>query len=141
MAAVQGQWSACLSQFLPFNSATDRRVNAITHTFRPFESPPQRIPHCRSHHSFDCCVPPSIGGHLRPWRPPSLSFSILVTKPLQTSKPMTASATPIARRLRMAMGSGGAMICWHSCPTHGEREGKAARGRVAAAHLVCAVCV
>ena len=25
--------------------------------------------------------------------------------------------------------------------THGEREGKAPRGRVAAAHLVCAVCV
>ncbi len=116
-------------------------MNAITHAFRPFESPPQRTPHRRSYRSFDCCVPPSIGGHLRPWRPPPLSNSILVTKPPQTSKPTTARVTPIARRLRMAMGSGGAMIYWHSCPTIPMERERAKPLGVGWQRLIVCVCV
>ncbi len=48
------------------------------------------------------------------------------------------------RDLCMVVGSGGAMIWWHHCSTHGKREGKAAGGRVAVAHvgwLLCVLCV
>ncbi len=62
------------------------------------------------------------------------------------SEPTTASANLRAHNLCMVVGSGGAMIWWHRYSTHGKREGKAAGGRVAAAHVgwlvvVCVVCV
>jgi hypothetical protein len=42
----------------------------------------------------------------------------------------------------MALVSGGTMICWCRCSTHGEREGKAALVGWGAAHLVgcCVLC-
>jgi hypothetical protein len=60
------------------------------------------------------------------------------------SKPMTASASPMARDLCMVVGSVNAMIWWHRCSTHRKREGEPAGGRVAAAHdgwLLCVLCV
>ncbi len=53
---------------------------------------------------------------------------------------MTASASPTACGLRMALGSGGAIIWWSCCSTHGEREGKAAWDRVARLILLVVVC-
>jgi hypothetical protein len=71
-----------------------------------------------------CCVPPLIGGQLRPRYPLTPSFSISTPhfKSSQMSKPMTASATPTARGLFMVMGSGGAMIWLRLCSTHEERR-------------------
>ena len=53
------------------------------------------------------------------------------------------SATAIARRLRMVLGSGGAMIWWRRCSTHGRREGEAAFVGWGSAHLVgcCVMCL
>ncbi len=42
----------------------------------------------------------------------------------------------IARRICMVLGSGGAMIWWRRCSTHGRREGEAAFVGWGSAHLV-----
>jgi hypothetical protein len=47
----------------------------------------------------------------------------------------------MACSLRMALGSGGAMIWWCHCSTHGERGGKAAGGWVAQLILLVVVSV
>ncbi len=74
--------------------------------------------------------------------PPLSLNSIRSLQPPPKSKPTTASATTIARRLRMVLGSGGAMIWWRHCSPHGGREGKAALVGWDTAHLVgCPVCV
>jgi hypothetical protein len=62
--------------------------------------------------------------------------------PPQASKPTTVSAAPTACGMGMMMGSGGAMIWWCHCSTHGERVVKAAGRYGGTAHLVgCCVCV
>ena len=74
---------------------------------------------------------------LRPWHPPSsLYFSTPHISTPQASKPTTANASPMAHGLRMALGSGGAMIWWRHWSTHGERS----KSRwVAAARVGCCV--
>jgi hypothetical protein len=68
------------------------------------------------------------GSHLKPRHPPSHYYLLPLILPPQASKPTTASANPTGCGLRMALGSGVAMIWWRHCSTHGEREGKAAGG-------------
>jgi hypothetical protein len=61
--------------------------------------------------------------------PPPLSNNLMpLILPPQASKPTTASTTPTACNLRMALGSSGTMIWWRHCTNHGERGGKAAGG-------------
>jgi hypothetical protein len=92
----------------------------------------------------DGCLLQSNSGHLRPSPPPSLHYLMPLILSPQMSEPMPASASLMACNLCMVVGSGNAMIWWHRCSTHGKREGKAARGRVATAHvgwLLCVLCV
>ncbi len=50
-----------------------------------------------------------------------LWFLIPLFTPPQMGKPTTANASPMAHGLCMALGSGGAMVYWYRCSTHGER--------------------
>ncbi len=117
-----------------------------SHTFRP------GLPSSPIH---PLSSPPTIGWLLfitikqRPSKakaPPFVYYLMPLILPPQMSEPTTASASPTACNLCMVVGSNGTMIWWHRCSTHGKRKGKAAGGRVAAAHVcwlvvVCVVCV
>ena len=98
---------------------------------------PNILSYCFRQLWVDCCIFPSNGGHLRPRPRPPLCISIPLFSPLQTSKPTTANASPMARGLRMMLGSGGAMSWWRRSSTHGGRGVKPLEGRVAAAHFGC----
>jgi hypothetical protein len=135
-AAIYGQGSAHLSIFLRrLILRPKRHDNVIPTRSSPAARPPQHPFQRRRRLLFDCCMK-LIKRPLKAKVPPSLYFSIEVTNPPKTSKLTTASATPIARRLRMVLGSSCAMIWWRHCSTHGEREGKAAFVGLGAAHLV-----
>ncbi len=75
---------------------------------------------------FGCCVLNcKMAATLKPRHPPSLYFLIPLFMPPQTSKSMTANASPTACGLCMALGSGGPWFDGAAAlPT--EREGKAA---------------
>ncbi len=80
--------------------------------------------------------------------PPSLYFlmgAILAPQTKEQTLALEESPSPGAKRLRKHTWgtSGGTMIWWNCCSTHGEREGKAAQGKVAEARGsgVCVCCV
>jgi hypothetical protein len=95
-----------------FQLAAPNEGQRPPHTFRPSRALyPKPLP--TSKPSYICLLfiyiarrPPKAKA------PPSLYLSLEVTNPPQTSKPTTAGATPTARGLRLAMGSGDATIWW-----------------------------
>ena len=59
----------------------------------------QHFPHHRHHPSFDYCVDPSSGGHLRPRLHPSLYILMGGVLAPQTREPAPARASPTTGRL------------------------------------------
>jgi hypothetical protein len=87
----------------------------------------------------DCCLSSSNGGQLRPEPGVSLYFLMCLHLAPQTGKLAIAPPNPTTGALRWTIGSRGAIGWGHRYSAHGEREGKAGGGRVAAAHFGCCV--
>ncbi len=71
---------------------------------------------------------PSVGIRVKIRTPNSTTGKNYDRKKKKVRVKNTASTTSTGRGLCMASGSGGAMIWWCHCSTHGERGGKAAGG-------------
>jgi hypothetical protein len=86
-----------------------RRVHVLPHALRPAVSPLQRPPHRRHHHSVDCCVNPTSGGHQK-----------LVLRSIFRWAPFRPSKRGYQTRLT---GSRGIAIRVHGRCRHGEGGG------------------
>ena len=125
--------------FRQFNSTTKPTTRRHP-THSTTAARPSRLPlYIRRRLSFNCCVKfQKMAPTLRPRHPPtpSLYFSIRLFLPYPGYRTDGSDKIPTARGLRMAWGSGGAVIGWRRCCTQDREEGKADGSRVGWLQLV-----
>jgi hypothetical protein len=98
------------------------------------------LPHCAHHLTVGCFVSLSNGSPVRLGLHPSLYLLMGHILAHQTRNQMPASASAAACDLHILWGSGGTMIWWHRCSTHGERSAKPLGVGWHDSSCVCVVC-